>query len=422
MHIIMNRKTFLKALKEARPVAKMGKWGNPIVKDQVRLSVAETALMVWTTNLDTHQRLYEPIEEIKRVGRCVMPIGPAIKALSARKEQLVEIEAEGVNIKLRMGDLSLSLKGHDPEEYPMFPSLENAVDITVDAQGLLEDLRKVVNKTAKETGRYALNGVFLEYGKGRLQFCGTDGWRLGYAVRGATCHEHVYGEALLSADFCLRARKALAKQTCAVLLKLTPDEESGSDRGWAWVYGDRGGSGYGVEICSKQVDGQFPDWRSVIPKSEELTRRCSISRDALMETLSALLSVEPKSMEWVGHRFCFEPGVLRVHHCRTERVTVQNDKRWPGGMTTELVWTDDVSSSSEVRMEYQGDPVSIGLDVLYMRDALDAFPAGEPVTLEFQDANRGIILHAGSRETGYQLVMPLFVYDRDTLNIEESTS
>jgi DNA polymerase-3 subunit beta len=136
----------------------------------------------------------------------------------------------------------------------------------------------------------------------------------------------------------------------------------------------------GTEVGTQLVEGQFPDYRSVIPA--DLPKQFVIDLEDFRLALNK-----------ARHLTSVESQAVRLEISKGE-LTLRSKS--------------PVSGQAEVKaeIEYDGEDTVIGFDPQYIIQGLDGFDAGK-VTFLFKDTDTGAIMHSGDREKFYYLVMPI---------------
>ncbi|MGH9201739.1 MAG: hypothetical protein ACRD2A_10955, partial [Vicinamibacterales bacterium] len=138
----------------------------------------------------------------------------------------------------------------------------------------------------------------------------------------------------------------------------------------------------GAELFMRLIDGEFPDYKQVIPKTSKAT--LTLSRQSFLKALGfvSVLSTERAK----GVRVTLKPGTLEVQ--------ASNPDYGDG--------TDEVDAAG-----YSGDEVSIGFNGRYLIEALSAMPDAERVEfLASDDVSPGVL--RPENDDSYQyVVMPM---------------
>lgn len=158
------------------------------------------------------------------------------------------------------------LNAHRAHDYPVIDdSSELVTAVIVDAEKLRQAIEYVAPAMAKNDVRHVLNGVRLDVAPGRCDVVATDGHRMAHA------RIEVGGEEDASATIPPRAVAAITKSGLAGQVTLTFRQKTLSVQGGS------------VRIVTKLIDGQFPDWRRVIPLDHKV--RVIVEKGALVKAL-----------------------------------------------------------------------------------------------------------------------------------------
>jgi DNA polymerase III subunit beta len=136
----------------------------------------------------------------------------------------------------------------------------------------------------------------------------------------------------------------------------------------------------GMEFVTKLVEGKFPDYNRVIPKT--LKNSVTLGRTPLLSSLqrAAILTSE----KFKAVRVNIEPGTLRL--------TASN--------------AEQEEAKEELEVDYNGDTIEIGFNVTYLIDAL-ANSNAEMVKLELQDGSSSALFSLPDQPGFKYVVMPM---------------
>jgi DNA polymerase-3 subunit beta len=136
----------------------------------------------------------------------------------------------------------------------------------------------------------------------------------------------------------------------------------------------------GTEVGAQLVEGQFPDYRSVLPA--ELDKQFTINLEDFRLALNK-----------TRHLTSVESQAVRLEITKGE-LTLRS--RSPAQGQAEV----------KAEVEYDGEDAVIGFDPQYILGGLEGFDS-DKVTFEFKDKDTGAIMHAGEKDRFYYLVMPI---------------
>ena len=248
-----------------------------------------------------------------------------------------------------------------------FPSVdESAGDQTLEvAQSVV---KRLIDRTAfamaQQDVRYYLNGMLLELKAGRLRMVATDGHRL------ALCTAN---EAVSTGD----AAIIIPRKGVLELSRLLDTDESirlviGSNHIQA--------ANQQFTFTSKLVDGKFPEYERVLPKSADKTvigQRLEL-RQAFTRT--AILSNE----KYRGVRLKLSADTLDI--------TANNPEQ--------------EQAEEVVAVEYQGEELEVGFNVSYLLDVLSVLD-GDQIRLSLSDSASSALLEAADEGDSLYVVMPM---------------
>jgi len=252
-------------------------------------------------------------------------------------------------------------------DYPLMEAEQGGRGIPL-AEGVLKRLlEKTAFAMAQQDVRYYLNGLLVEFQGTSMTAVATDGHRLArYRVR------------LGDADLGEARQVIVPSKTVLELKRLLGNTEEVVDFS-VGTKSVRIAVGQ-TTMVSKLVDGRYPDYERVIPHS--LDKTTILNKDELKSALSrtAILSNE----KYRGVRLAFDEGVLRLLAHNPEQEEAEE----------------------EIESDYSGESISIGFNVAYLMDVLNAIDA-EKVQVQFQDSNSSSIWRGLDSEDETYVVMPM---------------
>ena len=281
-------------------------------------------------------------------------------------DQTVSLESNASKVILKGGKSKFTLQTLPAEDFPLVQEAANFGPMFSVPQKTLKDLlSQVAFAMAVHDIRYYLNGIlFVAEGK-QLSLVATDGHRLAFAS--ATLDIEVPRQEVI-----------LPRKTVLELQRLLSDAEGAIDLQFA---NNQAKFSFGsMEFVTKLVEGKFPDYNRVIPKSHR--NSITLGRAALLATLqrTAILT----SDKFKGVRLSVEPGCLRVASNNAEQE----------------------EAVDELDIDYGGDTIEIGFNVTYLIDALSNM-SQDMVKLELSDGNSSALFTIPDNATFKYVVMPM---------------
>jgi DNA polymerase III subunit beta len=309
--------------------------------------------------------------------------------LNARKLFEIVREAEGDEvsfksldndwIELKCGRARFKMMGLDPRSFPAMPAqptkgsaepARKAVkgDLKVAATVLATMIDKTLFAVSPDEARYNLSGVYIDSPEtGMARMVATDGHRLSLIDREV-------------AGFSMKGGAIIPRKGMAELRKLLDQAGDGEveltlDGALAWL--KRGAT----EVSMRLVEGEFPDYRGVIPKQSRY--HVAVGRDALLSAIkrAAIFSNE----RYHGVKLGLSSGTLTVSSASPEMG----------------------EASETIDVEFGGDEFSIGFNASYVQQVLGVIPEGTDAVLGLSDeVSPGVISTTADSQFTY-VVMPM---------------
>ena len=263
------------------------------------------------------------------------------------------------------------LVGLAASEFPPLPARDDRSTLGVRSLDLLRLIEETVFSVSADDNRYGLNGAHLEEvttdaGDARVRVVTTDGSRLSWS------------EAPYEGEFGMGRRMLLPRKALVELRKLVEADESR----WEIAFGERSATFVteGLHLVVRLVEGEFPDYRKVIPPIWK--RRVELSREPLTDALRRVAIVATDRNHSV--RFGFEPDALVV----------------------EAHNVDLGDAREEVPCELDGPAMKTGFNVRYFADLLSA-TRSDRIFLEMGEPLDACIVRIGDRDDCLFVVMPM---------------
>jgi DNA polymerase-3 subunit beta len=269
-------------------------------------------------------------------------------------------------LRIRCGTATWNLPILEAEAVPRM-ALDKAPKRSLHVRCTGSDLATAIGCTAfavsKESTRYGLNGALIEHTPEGLTLVGTDGSRLArYSVPVIEAEGDAKG-ALLPLSF-LRFAQAVSTSAHMGEVALTVDDRTVRLSADQWV------------LVSRLMDGEFPDYRQVIPHTNSTTVK--VPRAGLLAALDATATVLNDGRGTVELRFGEERMLIQGRHA------------------------DLGDASIELDTDTTGPGLNIGFAVGLLRETLAHVP-GAAVALELTRPLNPLVIRA---DAGLWIVMP----------------
>jgi len=266
-------------------------------------------------------------------------------------------------VHVTSGSASYTLNTYNPEDFPRLPELGAIPTFTVDRESLLETIGRVARAASRDESRPVLTGILVHFEGGKLVMAATDSYRL--AVKETTLEGPTPPD--LEAIVPSRALQELAR------IATSGDEIEVAVHENQVLF-----STSGVWLTTRRIDGQFPNYRQLLPEAFE--HELTLPRTELLD-------------------------VVRRASVMIQRSTPLQVRLADGELTV-IARTQDVGESREsMPAAFTGDPLEIGFNADFLRDGLESIE-GDDVRVKLISPLRPAVLQGDSDDFTY-LVMPI---------------
>jgi DNA polymerase-3 subunit beta len=311
-------------------------------------------------------------------GKTIVPgrlFGEMSRSLSSGQVTVGGGEGE---VEIGSGRGNFRVKALAPDDYPALPieGREDAGDgVVVDVDGglLATALSQVVRSASGDESRQVLTGVLWELESGSLTLAATDSYRLGVRTLKVGGGPADLRKVILPARALHELARAL--QGGGASLKATVKENLVAFAIPATGEGSGGGESV---IGSRFIEGEFPNYRQLIPQGYPNT--LTVEREALLEVTKRV-------------------GLLAQNNLPV--------KLQLGAELEVSAHTPDVGEGQEViDAEYQGEPLVIAFNPQFLYDGASAIQS-ERIVVEVSDGLKPAILRGEGDEDFTYLLMPV---------------
>ena len=365
MELVIARDELFKALQTIQGVVESRSSAMPMLQNALVETEGDKSIRLSGTNLDIGMRgVFEA--EVGKPGKVTLNARRLLDIVQELPESEVRLtEEEGQWIRMRCERSNFRFPGLPPADFPALPDAKEAKMSAVSASVLSEMVRKTMFAISTDETRYTYNGVFMETESDTLRLVATDGHRLAMIERAS--------EGLAFDEGVIVHKKALGE-----LVKLLGNAEGEASVGLTQnhILFEVGN----IELSARLIDGEFPNYRQVIPDSNE--HSIQMDRGSLTRAVRrvSLFANESRMV-----KFEFSSGQLKL--------TAHNPE---AGEAEEVI-----ESNAQTEL-------TIGFNSRYCLDALSILDE-EQVSMELKDALSPGVL-APKESAGYTyVVMPMRV-------------
>lgn len=329
---------------------------KPILKC-VRIAASGKEMRIQATNLELGLDYLVSQVEVGAEGEAVIEADRLAAIVRESVEDVLVLESKDTTCEIRGRDSHFKVYGQDPKQYPKVPVFgQSQPDLMISLEQLQMGVEQCLFATAKESSRYAINGVLWEVKGKKLILVATDGRRL------ARCRVD-----LQKADGEAAEKKIIVPaRTMGLLQKIGPREKE--NVAVKLIDNQVLLSCANVVISSNLVEGNFPKYEDIIPGDYD--------KKLTLSTEGALSGVR-----------------------RAALLTSEESKGIKLSLTKEAIvfsGSSPEAGAAEVSMpvEYSGEPIEIGFNPQFLSDALRVIRTPD-FELELGQADRPGVVKSG---------------------------
>jgi DNA polymerase-3 subunit beta len=305
--------------------------------------------------------------QVEGDGAVVIPGKPLVELARLLPETDVTIEyrPEEGTVQIVSGSYSSRLHVFNAEDFPRLPAVEAQLH-SIDRDALLETIDRVARSASRDESRPVLTGILVRFEAGKLVMVATDSYRL--SVKETELREAAPElEAIIPA----RALTELSRLAGGDTVELGVHENHA-------VFGIRSDDETGAWLTTRRIDGQFPNYRQLLPETFEVELTLPKSELADVVRRASVLALRNSPLR------------LRLAE----------------GELTVSAQTQDVGETQETMpAAYSGDEFVIGFNAEFLRDGVDSI-VGEDVRVKLINPLRPAILEDAAGDFTY-LIMPI---------------
>jgi DNA polymerase-3 subunit beta len=319
---------------------------------------------------DMEVGLRVPLEAtVERDGVAVLPgrlMLDVARALPGQDATLELRPAEG-DVAVTAGSATFHLRTLRAEDFPPLPQPDGEEVVRLPTRALVETVAKVARSASRDETRPILTGILVSASGDELRMVATDSYRL--SVKETRLEAPMEGS--FEANVPARALQELAR-----------------------VAGAQGGDGDleiavrtnqvvfglgGTVLSSRLIDGQFPNYRQLLPDTYE--HELTLSTGEITDVVRRMSLLAQKN------------APLRL--------------RFSEGELTVSAQTPDVGEAREtLPVPFAGEPFEIGFNPDFLRDGLESVE-GDDLRLKLISPLRPGLIEAADESGFLYLIMPI---------------
>ncbi|MDB5162009.1 MAG: dnaN [Candidatus Saccharibacteria bacterium] len=364
MELSVTQENFARALSAVGRVAS-SKTQLPILSN-ILLRTDGNRLLVAATNLEIATTQYIGAKIVKP-GAITVPARLISEFVSSLPKDSINIKVVNNNIHLKSGNYTSIINGVIADDFPELPTIneKSSISYTINIEDFRQSVSQTIITASSDSTRPVLTGVYWHSHEGQLYLAATDGYRLSERRLVETTSE---------------VSAIIPVQTLQEVLRTILDDSDTID-----ILFDETQVRFRIneaEIISRLVDGNFPDYRQLIPKKSD--------------TNAIVAKQEFVRVTKIAGLFARESG-------GSVTVTVDDAKKT---VSLHSIASELGENTSELTAEVNGEG-QVTLNSRYLSEALSVL---DDDTIEFGFSGKlsPCILKSTKKDTNYyHVIMPL---------------
>jgi DNA polymerase-3 subunit beta len=345
----------------------------PILSN-ILLRCEDNLLYIKATDLDIEVTENIPAM-VEQSGATTIPahmIYDIIRKLPDGADIVIESDDDS-SVSVASGRSKFQIQALPDSDFPNIAAGELPHQFSLPAQTLLQLFNRTQFAISTEETRYYLNGIYLHIIQddgNAAQLCAvaTDGHRLAKTHCPAPQGSHDMPGIIVPRKAVSEIQRLISDFDDDIAIEL-------SDAKIKFSFGD-------ITFTSKLIDGTFPDYERVIPKSND--KKLIIEKDPFSSAVDRVSTVA--SERGRGVKMSLSPDQLKL--------SVSNP--------------DSGSANEELSANYQNDDLDIGFNARYLLDISNQITSGE-LQFYFNDHNAPCLIYDGDNRVTLFVLMPMRV-------------
>jgi len=319
----------------------------PILQNVKIAAERKNGIILQATDTEVAIRIHVDCD-VAKSGEAILPKERLLKVLDLTKSELLTLEFVEDKIVINGENKEhYALDTMLPDEFPDIDEFGATAYHVIPAKALREIIQRTIYAVDSEAARFALGGVCFEMTGQVISTAATDGRRLAWQDCGGDCiNNHAVEAAIIPAKTLQLLNKALGDKSIGD----DADVKMAVTDSMVWFQCQE------ITLFSRLLEGRFPKWRNIIPKTEDqkpVIIECAPLLSAILQAQVTTTELDP------GVDLSFDQGKL----------TLQGEGKERG------------NSKIEVPISFSEAPKTLKFDPKLITDFLKALDANTKVSI-----------------------------------------
>jgi DNA polymerase III subunit beta len=334
----------------------------PILSN-ILISFSKTGIDVFSTDLELSA--ISRVEYAGELERKIVVHGRKfLEILKEMDAEAIELDIQDNSMTLRQKQTEFVLSLQDPEEFPEVREITGSEEFSLAGSVFLQMLDKVDFAISSDETRYVLTGMYVVGSEGVISVVGTDGFRMALFQNGVEGVKSFRGT-------------IIPKRSILEIGRMVAEDDVVK-----FVVGEKHiqFSTPSVTVISRLLEGSFPDYENVIPKTNANT--LVVDKLKLMKGLRKVSTIISRSEPI---KVTFAEGIMEIE---TE---------------------SDIGRAKEIiEARYEGEKLTMNFNIKFLVDVANHID-GDNIIMK-APSGYGAVLFLGENDERYKnIVMPIRV-------------
>ncbi len=331
-------------------------------------TVPENKLILKSTNLDIGIEIEIKVKS-SEPGSVAVPANILIGVISSLKDDNLVFEMVDNNLKISSAKNSVVIKSMSHEDFPSIPRLkpdDNSKLIKINCHDLMLGFKSVWYSASNSNIKPELGSVFIHGGESGLVFVSTDSFRL--------AEKKVNSK--IGSDF---PPTLIPYKNVVEIIKLFEDY-----KGEIEIIFEKNQAAFmvdGLYLVSRLIDGTFPDYKQIIPKS--FVTNATILKNDLLNSIKT------------SNIFSDTLNQVKI------KVDVKNKL-----LNIESKNNDVGEYKESIKATASGEDIELNFNNKYVTDCFQSIP-NESLSLAFGGPGKPLLISGASDNSFMYIVMPM---------------
>ncbi|MFO7818696.1 MAG: DNA polymerase III subunit beta [Halanaerobacter sp.] len=283
------------------------------------------------------------------------------------KEEIILTSEESNNTaQIKCGNSQFNIHGSPTDEFPLLPEVESGVNFSLNQEKLKAIINQIEFAVSDDESKPFLNGGLMIIENQNIKVAATDTYRLAYREDELEVEGLEVDEIIIPSKTLSELSKLLSDEEDEVKISITENQALFNFSG--------------ISIVSRLIEGQFPNYKQVIPDQNNTTAR--VNKDRLLSATkrAALLAKQ-------------DSNIIKVN--------LKSDKLIITANTPEVG-----QAYEEVPIDLEGEETEIAFNARYLIDCLKVI-SDEEVNLELSGSLSPGVIKTTSEYNYTYVIMPV---------------